>query len=326
MENKINKFIVKNITEIIVVFDDCGIISSANDYAINEYGESMIGKNIFNIIDIPKYKKYDDYENTHTFKNSLKEHFHIETKVFSILNDDNKLKYNIIIAKDIEKEEEYQNQLKELILQKESYIMDVHHKIKNNLQTIISILDMWLKSAKDNNEIGEPCMNTFETFVMDIQRRIIAISLVHSMLNKSNYDSHTLNINFSVYIYNLLEQISAFFSMENKIIKFEFNGKDYLINSDRAIPGGLIINDIISNFYKFCFNSKDVTNSSIKIKMNINKKMTSVKLIIEMFYISKDKYKLPRESENLIAGLLNQIQATMTINYTKNKSVFTIIF
>ena len=131
---------------------------------------------------------------------------------------------------------------------------------------------------------------------------------------------------YSIYIYNLLEQISAFFSMENKIIKFEFNGKDYLINSDRAIPGGLIINDIVSNFYKFCFNSKDVTNSSIKIKMNINKKMTSVKLIIEMLYISKEKYKLPQESENLITGLLNQIQATMTINYMKNKSVFKIVF
>ena len=217
-----------------------------------------------------------------------------------------------------------------MILQKELYINDVHHKIKNNLQTIVAILDMQLAEKQADlqlmNEHDKKCFDKWQGFVIDVERRIVAISLVHSMLNKSNFESHTANINFSVYIYNLLEQISELFSVDKKRIRCVYEGKDYLIDSDRAVTSGLIINEILSNFYKFCLDN-NVLNPSIKIKMSYaDKKGSKIKLQIDKLHKSKDKYAVARESMTLITGMIKQIDATLSIKSTKEKSTFIIMF
>ncbi len=156
-------------------------------------------------------------------------------------NEADKLKVDI--AKSLDDLSISNNRLKKALSEKEFLLKEVYHRVKNNLQTITSIL--WLKSNKIESSEAKAILN-------DVSYRIQSMSLVHELL----YDSKNLNeISSSEYITKLTDSIISSISAQDiKIIK---TIDDIALDTDTAISIGIIVVEIVTNSIKHAFKNTD---------------------------------------------------------------------
>jgi two-component sensor histidine kinase len=126
--------------------------------------------------------------------------------------------------------------------EKDLLIKEVHHRVKNNLQIISSLLK--LQSGKSNNE-------EIKNSLGEAQDRINSMALLHQLLYRNNQMSSLM---FNEYLSNLITQISGSF---NKNIRIDYNLIELELDLDTAIPLGLITNELVSNAFKHAFNGKE---------------------------------------------------------------------
>ncbi len=144
------------------------------------------------------------------------------------------------------------NELQSSLKEKEILLKEVHHRVKNNLQIITSILKLQSANIK-NPEMA----NLFKI----VTGRIKTMALMHEKLYQS---SDLANINFSEYIKNLANYIYNTFCEYVNDIEFEVNfSENILLDVDSAISCGLIINELVTNALKYAF--KDKGNGKIII-------------------------------------------------------------
>ena len=141
----------------------------------------------------------------------------------------------IIIRKRIDKE------MKLSINEKNTLLKEIHHRVKNNLAIVSSLLD--LQSAG----IDDP---KFLNLFSECQNRIYSIALVHNMLYQSRNIS---DINFGEYINKLTDSLISTYLPSASPIDVETNVKDVKFNIDRSIYCGLIINELFTNAVKHAF-------------------------------------------------------------------------
>lgn len=129
--------------------------------------------------------------------------------------------------------------------EKDQIIQEIHHRVKNNLQIISSLLNLQsaISKKKDINEVIDECRN-----------RIQSIALVHEMLYRS---ANFKKVNVSQYIHRLCDNICATFKRDDSEIEMTYQiSNDHLLETDQIIPIGLIINEILTNSFKHAFPSK----------------------------------------------------------------------
>lgn len=148
---------------------------------------------------------------------------------------------SIAVITNIDQRKHSEDEIKKSLKEKEVLIKEIHHRVKNNLQIILSLLK--LQSAYINDEKG---LKIFR----DIQNRIISIETVHQKLYQSKDVS---GINFGEYAQNLLAQLFNIYRDEYSRVSFEIKCIDTLMNLDTAIPCGLILTEIVSNSLKHAF-------------------------------------------------------------------------
>ena len=139
---------------------------------------------------------------------------------------------------DVKKAEE---KIRTSLKEKEILLSEIHHRVKNNLQVIISMLNL-----QSHNITDERILEVFR----EAQNRITTMGLVHQKLYKT--DNFSM-INIQNYLYDLVDIISSSFNSVPEKINITFDVKTYYINIDTMIPLGLIINEIISNSLKHAF-------------------------------------------------------------------------
>ena len=146
------------------------------------------------------------------------------------------------------------NSLKE----KEVLLKEIHHRVKNNLQVIISLLNM------QSSELNDPeVMNSFR----EIQNRVVSMSLIH----QSFYQSNSLSdIDFSVYIKRLAENLFKIFGFSREKTALQIDTSGIHISIDTAIPLGLLINEVLSNSLKHGFNENAEGKIYIELTENEN--------------------------------------------------------
>jgi two-component sensor histidine kinase/sensor domain CHASE-containing protein len=134
-------------------------------------------------------------------------------------------------------EEKIKGSLKE----KEMLLKEIHHRVKNNLQVVSSMLKIQAEYSQDKK--------TVEMF-QESQNRVRSIALIHEML----YQSKNLSkIDFSEYIQPITTNLMRTYGVDPIRIKLNINVKDVFMDLDRAIPCGLIINELFSNVLKHAF-------------------------------------------------------------------------
>ncbi|MBF0519031.1 MAG: response regulator [Nitrospirae bacterium] len=130
--------------------------------------------------------------------------------------------------------------------EKEVLLKEIHHRVKNNLQIVSSLLDLQSKYI-NNSEL----LDMFK----DSQNRLKTMALIHEKL----YQSEDLSIiNFSRYIPSLLNHLYQSYNLSTSAISLDTDIEDISIGVDTAVPCGLIINELVSNSLKYAFkNGRD---------------------------------------------------------------------
>ncbi|MBT8333286.1 MAG: GAF domain-containing protein, partial [Deltaproteobacteria bacterium] len=146
---------------------------------------------------------------------------------------------NLEIAERLKSE----NRLRTFIKEKDVLIKEVHHRVKNNLQVISSLLDMSKRRAKHPETVD---------LLSEAHAKIFTMSLIHSQLYQSGrFDE----INMGTFIRELVAQL-AHMHRNDRNIQLKIVAADIYLSVTQAIPIGLVINEIISNCYKHAFEDK----------------------------------------------------------------------
>jgi len=152
------------------------------------------------------------------------------------------------------KRQEAEDYLKKSLEEKDVLLREVHHRVKNNMQIISSILSM------QSRNIDDPRL---KDILQESQNRIRSMALIHENL----YNHKSLaNIMFSTYVKSLCGNIARTYANQQASVQFDYQIEDAYLPMDIAIPCGLIINELISNSFKYAFvnNSKGVISIHFK--------------------------------------------------------------
>lgn len=144
--------------------------------------------------------------------------------------------------------------------EKETLLKEVHHRVKNNLQTVSSLLSLQSRAVVDPK---------IEGIIKSSQYRVVSMSMVHEMLYKR--DDYTSKIELKPYVEELCEYlVRSVKGNENKVMT-DFDIGDYRLSIDTVIPLGLIINETITNALKYGIPN----NTGGEIKIHLSKKGTN---------------------------------------------------
>lgn len=132
-------------------------------------------------------------------------------------------------------------QIEQSLKEKEILIREIHHRVKNNLQIITSMLSLQIGKVKDEKT---------ESILRDARQRISSIALTHQML----YQKENLaNVNFGEYVERLVTQVGFTMPSANVQLLTDIQLTETRLNIDNAVPLGLLLNELITNAYKHAF-------------------------------------------------------------------------
>ena len=146
-----------------------------------------------------------------------------------------------VVVQDITERKEGEERIRASLAEKEVLLKEIHHRVKNNLQIVSSLLHLQTRDLEDSEVIA-----VFD----DSQHRIRSMALIHEELYKSE---DLTRIDFARYIGNLTENLLESYGVDPGSISLELRVDDVLLGIDTAIPLGLIINELISNALKHAF-------------------------------------------------------------------------
>jgi two-component sensor histidine kinase/Tfp pilus assembly protein PilF len=135
--------------------------------------------------------------------------------------------------------------------EKDTLLREIHHRVKNNLQVVSSLLNLQSDSIEDKNALKA---------VKDGQNRVKSMALIHKKLYQTE---HLTSINFQDYLEQLSEQICTAFGIESTTIQIA--AQEVFIDIDTAVPLGLIVNELVTNSIKYALT--DEQNSTISIEL-----------------------------------------------------------
>jgi two-component sensor histidine kinase len=142
---------------------------------------------------------------------------------------------------------------------------EIHHRIKNNLQVISSLLDLQAETFRDRNDIKDS--EVLQAF-RESQDRVISMALIHEELYRGGgFDT----LDFSPYIEELAENLFLTYRLGNADISLNMDLEENLyFDMDTAVPLGMIVNELVSNSLKHAFIGRDKGEIQIKFRREEN--------------------------------------------------------
>ncbi|MDD4250469.1 MAG: PAS domain S-box protein, partial [Methanosarcina sp.] len=262
--------IVETANEGICVMDAETIVTYANKKMTDMLGytlEEGIGRPIWDFVSeeskaIAKLnveKRRQDINENYEYKLIRKDGSSLWVLISSkfLFDKDGKFMGWISMLTDITKRKEAEKALENTEIARKK---EIHHRIKNNLQVISSLLD--LQAEKFNNRECIKDSEVLEAF-RESQDRVISIALIHEELH-SGGGSDTLN--FSPYLEKLVENLFRTYSLGDADISLDMDlEKNIFFDMDTAVPLGIIVNELISNSLKHAFPGRNRGEIQIKL-------------------------------------------------------------
>jgi PAS domain S-box-containing protein len=205
-----------------------------------------------------------------------------------------------------------EEQMKSSLREKEVLLREIHHRVKNNLQIIASLLHLQ-EGSVDEKEVAD--------VLKESESRVKSMVMVHEKLYES---PNFTDINFKEYIEKLVYDILYTYGIKIGIIKVQLDIEDTNLNIDTAIPLGLIINELITNTVKYAFPQNEGT---------ITLKLKSLPENMEIT-IADNGIGLPKDFDlenpetlglQLVQSLVNQLEGKLKLN-NDNGTEFKITF
>ena len=148
------------------------------------------------------------------------------------------------ILRDISERKQHTAELQALQKQKDVLVKEVYHRVKNNLMIISSLLH--LQSNKINDELSR-------SFFRESRDRVQTMALIHQQLYQSD---DLASIDFKAYLQLLIRNLSQSYGIDPLKIQLIQNLEKIPVEVDRAIPCGLIVNELLTNAFKYAFPGK----------------------------------------------------------------------
>ena len=164
--------------------------------------------------------------------------------------------------------EETNKALKQSLAEKEVLLKEVHHRVKNNLQVISSILNLQSSYTDDPRTIE---------LLKESQNRIKSMSFIHESLYQTK---NFAGVNFKEYVHNLCNNLLFSYYPKGKRVFIEQEIADVHLNLDTSIPCGLIINELISNSLKYAFVNQEEGTIHIVVKGGTKKEKDLVTITV----------------------------------------------
>ncbi len=161
----------------------------------------------------------------------------ISTHIFTLNQD----KLSLSIARDITERKKMEEKIQLSLEEKEMLLREIHHRVKNNLMIISSLLNLQSRYIKDKE-----ILSVFR----DSQNRARSMALIHDRLYQS---SHLKSIDIGDYIRTLASDLFRTYATDSERIRLNFNVEEAMIDINTMIPVGLIVNELLSNCLKHAF-------------------------------------------------------------------------
>ncbi len=190
---------------------------------------------------------------------------------------------------------------KKSLAEKELLLKEIHHRVKNNLQVVTSLLNIQQRRIKNPKAIEA---------IQESKNRVESMALIHKSLYQNNDLS---NINAHYYIHQLVDYIFKTYSIDQNKINYNLDIQTIKMDMDTLIPLGLILNELINNAIKHAFSEKEGGTISIVMKEQKRKVMLQV---------SDDGIGMPDEQElrqlnsfgfKMIQAFVKKLNATLNI-------------
>lgn len=161
-----------------------------------------------------------------------------------LLNEEKTQRGAVVVMRDITEQREADQTIRRSLREKEILLKEIHHRVKNNLQIISSLLDMQIDFTREKG-VKLP--------LLESANRVRAMATIHERL----YRSQTLDrINFGEYAENLANALFRSYAVKGSV-QFIVEASDVELDIATAVPCGLVLNELISNACKHAFQAGD---------------------------------------------------------------------
>lgn len=215
----------------------------------------------------------------------------------------------VIAIEDITTRKAMENQLRSTLREKELLIQEVHHRVKNNLQIISSLINLQIKKVHDETAL----MQLHSTLL-----RIRAMALIHEKLFRSSAGSDR----FDAFVHELVREVAAVYAAAQRQISIEVNVTPISIEFERMMVFAMIISELLSNALKYAFpdNRRGVVNISVGMETDT----------IMSLRVRDDGIGLPADFSHtrgeglgfrLVESLTRQLHGTLAIDGNRGTTV-----
>lgn len=303
------------------IIDSNAQASEMYGYKYNEFLNSTLALISFSVFDgyneldrvISKKKKIG--EAIHKTKDGLKLHIEFNASLLTYKGEE----VILILSRDVSERKAHEERLYNSIKEKEVLVKEIHHRVKNNMQLINSLLDLQVTNLSDPEAVK---------VIVQSQYRIRVMSIVYQRLYETE-DMHSIDSK------KLVESIVGYLYDVHKgadhYVHLEYDFDKFTLELDEAIPVSLILCELISNSLIHAFPEKGYSNTlNVSFKLLNNSNQTgNCQLIVKDNGEKFPKDINPLETKSLGLQLVNiltkQLKGSISYNFEK-ATEFTITF
>lgn len=172
------------------------------------------------------------------------------------------------IYRDITRRKQAEDKLKDSLKEKEMMLYEIHHRVKNNMQIILSLLRLQSQQVKDD---------LMREMFQESQNRIRSMALIHEKLYQSGDLSR---VDIAGYVQKLATHLVSVYSSEGAGIGLNVDIRDVYLDINRAIPVGLIVNELVTNALKHGFKKKKQGEVIVGMKEAKARKKSKFELVV----------------------------------------------
>jgi two-component sensor histidine kinase len=163
------------------------------------------------------------------------------------------------LKKEILERHRIEKALTQSLREKDMLLREIHHRVKNNMQIVTSLLKLQSERIKNKNTLA---------FFTDCRHRVESMAMIHEMLYQTPNFS---DVPFGEYVRKLVSSLERSYGMGSRRVRFSLRSEVLHLDINKAIPCGLIINEIISNALKHAFSAPFKGDPAITISMRTDR-------------------------------------------------------
>ncbi len=208
----------------------------------------------------------------------------------------------VIISSDITERKKMEEDIKNSLNEKQKLLREIHHRVKNNLQIIISLLNLQSSYVVDKEAIKA---------LKEGQDRVKTLALIHEKVYQSDELS---DIEFASYVKKLIDHLFLSYGVDGNLVKVNISATDAIINIDTAVPCGLIITELVTNSIKYAFQDNHPGELNVIFKpLDEDNYLLSVQDNGKGLPLDFDIYESDSLGMQLLIALVDQIEGKIEV-------------